>query len=110
AAGYGSIFLPLKSQRAIRWNETKRAPRRLLDEDDLHSIRKCQCPSCVTSSRVQRRLALLRKDFHNRSLHNAWVISNQFRQWPATRRQMADVVGAGLLGPSWAIKPLASAS
>jgi queuine/archaeosine tRNA-ribosyltransferase len=60
AAGYGSIFLPMKSQRTLRWNGEKRPPRRLLDQSDVSQIERCRCPICLGLP-VERRIASARQ-------------------------------------------------
>ena len=101
AAGFGSIFLPLKSQRAITWNEVKGPPRRTLDRDDLAALQACLCPVCRSAKTVRARIAKLKRDFHNRSIHNAWVVSNQTNYWPQTRREMHHLISTGYFGPYW---------
>ena len=102
AAGFGSIFLPLKSQRAIRWNTQKRPPRKVLEKLDLPDLGHCHCPICVTRRGVKERIQYLRGHFHNRAIHNAWITANQFRYWPRSRNLMLDLIGEGKLGRGWA--------
>lgn len=102
AAGFGSIFLPMKSQRTIKWNETKKAPRKLLDNDDIAQLRQCGCPICRATNSVDAQLWDLRSDFYNRSIHNAWTITHQYDYWPPTRAAMRRLVANGGLGPQWA--------
>jgi queuine/archaeosine tRNA-ribosyltransferase len=102
AAGFGSIFLPLKSQRTIKWNESKKAPRKLLDDDDLAQLQRCECPICRSTKSVDAQLLDLRSDFYNRSIHNAWTITHQYKYWPPTRAAMRRFVANGGLGPQWA--------
>ena len=102
AAGFGSIFLPLKSQRTVKWNKDKGAPRKLLDYADIAQLEKCDCPICRSTNAIDARISLLRNDFYNRSIHNAWTITNQFKYWPRTRAQMRSFVADGGLGPQWA--------
>jgi queuine/archaeosine tRNA-ribosyltransferase len=101
AAGFGSIFLPLKSQRAVIWNGSKRAPRKLLDDSDLEQLQQCGCPFCIQSSSIADKIELLQRDFHSRAIHNAWTISNQYRYWPKTRSAMTKFIGEGYLGRPW---------
>ncbi|SCB11877.1 Alpha/beta hydrolase family protein [Bradyrhizobium yuanmingense] len=102
AAGFGSIFLPMKSQRTIKWNETKKAPRKLLDNDDISQLRQCGCPICRATNSVDAQLWDLRSDFYNRSIHNAWTITHQYDYWPPTRAAMRRLVANGGLGAQWA--------
>jgi queuine/archaeosine tRNA-ribosyltransferase len=102
AAGFGSIFLPLKSQRAVIWDRTKRAPRKLLDTHDLDLLEACRCPVCLPNKIVADRVRTLQDHFYNRSIHNAWTVKNQFRYWPNTKRKMRDFMGEGRLGQQWA--------
>lgn len=92
AAGYGSIFLPLKSQREIRWNKERGSPRKKLDSADFAELADCGCPMCRSEETVKRRVSTLRKHFHNRSIHNAWVISNQVEYWPKSRLEMHSLI------------------
>lgn len=101
AAGYGSIFLPMKSQRVVKWNREKGPPRRLLDESDLIQIEKCGCPICRGKS-VRQRLAAFQRHFYDRSIHNAWTIMHQSRFWPRSRHALSHAVSNGALGSSWA--------
>jgi queuine/archaeosine tRNA-ribosyltransferase len=102
AAGFGSIFLPLKSQRTIKWNESKKAPRKLLDDGDIAQLKRCECPICRSTNSVDAQLFHLRNDFYNRSIHNAWTITHQYKYWPPTRTEMRLFVANGGLGPQWA--------
>jgi queuine/archaeosine tRNA-ribosyltransferase len=102
AAGFGSVFLPLKSQRVIKWDRSKNPPRRCLDPADLADIERCGCPICRTKSNLNQRLAALRRSFYNRSIHNAWIVSNQFEFWPRSRRELLSLVSRGGLGVDWA--------
>jgi len=102
AAGFGSIFLPLRSQRVVTWNVVKSAPRKLLDNDDLDLLRDCCCPSCLASSSIETRLTALRGNFVNRSIHNAWTIKTQYKHWPKAISSMTEFIGNGNLGPHWA--------
>lgn len=101
AAGFGSIFLPFKSQRIIRWTGEK-PPRKLLDDSDLQQISVCRCPICGQKSSLRQKVIALGKDFHNRSIHNAWTLSNQYAFWPSTREGMNLLVTKGILGKQWA--------
>jgi queuine/archaeosine tRNA-ribosyltransferase len=102
AAGFGSIFLPLRSQRAVRWNKEKRPPRRLLDSSDFVQLMLCRCPICEERPSIRSRLAAFRSDFHNRSIHNAWVIIHQVGSWPNNRSGMKLLISNGNFGPAWA--------
>jgi queuine/archaeosine tRNA-ribosyltransferase len=102
AAGFGSIFLPLKSQRAIKWNDTGPPPRKQLDESDLMQLADCRCPICFRSPSVGATLLLFKSSFHNRSIHNAWTTAHQMNYWPVTRAAMRALVSNGKLGPAWA--------
>jgi queuine/archaeosine tRNA-ribosyltransferase len=102
AAGFGSIFLPLKSQRAVRWNTTKRPPRKLLDAEDLLQLELCECPMCSKCDSLEARLVGLRSNFYNRSIHNAWVVSQQMTILPKSRMRVASLVEDGCLGTAWA--------
>lgn len=102
AAGYGSIFLPLKSQRVISWNRTKSPPRKILDDTDIAQIEICNCPICESRLTIDLKLSALREGFYNRSIHNAWIVSNQFKYWPKGRPAMASLIASGAFGAKWA--------
>ena len=102
AAGFGSIFLPLKSQRTVKWNEDKKAPRRLLDDSDVDQLTKCECPICCSTNSIDARISSLRSGFYNRSIHNAWTITHQYKYWPQTRAAMRLFIANGGLGAQWA--------
>jgi queuine/archaeosine tRNA-ribosyltransferase len=53
AAGYGSIFLPLQSQRVVRWNKEAGPPRKVLSVEDLQVLRGCDCPICRSVPTVE---------------------------------------------------------
>lgn len=101
-AGFGSIFLPLKSQRVVSWNSKKRLPRRLLDESDLEQLEKCKCPICRTKPTIESLLSDFRNSYHSRSIHNAWTIINQKAYWPTSRSGMLSLIARGSFGPGWA--------
>jgi queuine/archaeosine tRNA-ribosyltransferase len=101
AAGFGSIFLPLKSQRTVRWNLDRRPPRKVLTEEDREQLLSCGCPVC-RSVDGDERLRGLWESFEKRSIHNAWTIVNQYKFWPDDRASMAKFVASGNLGPHWA--------
>jgi queuine/archaeosine tRNA-ribosyltransferase len=102
AAGFGSIFLPLKSQRVIKWNLEKRPPRRLLDDSDIAELELCACPICTERPIMASRLADFRSSFHNRSIHNAWAVTHQMEYWPPGRSGIRNLVSKGNLGLAWA--------
>ena len=101
AAGYGSIFLPMKSQRVVRWNPDKNPPRKLLDESDLTQIENCRCPVCRGKS-VGQRLDAFRRHFYDRSIHNAWTLLHQVQSWPRSRAALLRAISNGALGANWA--------
>jgi queuine/archaeosine tRNA-ribosyltransferase len=101
AAGYGSIFLPMKSQRTVRWNGEKRPPRKLLDKSDISQIESCRCPICIDQP-IDKRIEAFRQYFHSRSIHNAWTILNQWESWPSSRLKLMALISNGLLGERWA--------
>lgn len=101
AAGFGSIFFPMKSQRVVKWNNEKRPPRRQLDDSDLSQLDNCGCPVCRNRS-IKQKLGALRRHFHNRSIHNAWTLAHQCNSWPPTREGLASNICGGSLGPNWA--------
>lgn len=102
AAGFGSIFLPLKTQRAVIWNDSKGPPRKVLDESDIAQIDVCRCPACGSMNSTAKRVSLLKKSFYYRALHNAWTITNQYRYWPGTRSELRSMLNSGVLGLNWA--------
>jgi len=102
AAGFGSVFLPLKTQRAVIWNRTKTPPRRTLDESDLAQIDLCGCPSCGSATSTSKRVALMKSSFRYRAIHNAWTIINQYKYWPKTRIELRSLLQSGGLGENWA--------
>jgi queuine/archaeosine tRNA-ribosyltransferase len=102
AAGYGSIFLPLKSQCVINWDRKSKPPRRFIDKDDLAQLELCRCPICAGSASVSSRLKHLQVNFYNRSIHNAWVVTHQMDYWPRTRDKMISLVSSEVLGSAWA--------
>jgi hypothetical protein len=75
AAGFGSIFLPLKSQRAIRWNADARPPRKILGEDDLVQLRSCACPTCAPLGSIEAQIndLLAAQDCEERYGENYWL-------------------------------------
>lgn len=77
AAGFGSVFLPLKSQRIIAPRGSERAIRKVLDRTDAADLMQCECPVCKRSATLRGRIGFLKKSFHDRSIHNAWVSANQ---------------------------------
>jgi queuine/archaeosine tRNA-ribosyltransferase len=102
AAGFGSIFLPMKSQRIVTWSNDTKRPRKLLDDSDLEQIDACSCPICRSKKSTSSRLAAFNKGFHNRAIHNAWTLCNQFRSWPRNRSAMMSLLANGIFGPRWA--------
>ena len=82
AAGFGSVFLPLKSQRIVAPVGSERAVRKVLDSTDAVDLMRCECPICSSSATLRGRIGLFKKSFHNRSIHNAWVLAHQFLHWP----------------------------
>jgi queuine/archaeosine tRNA-ribosyltransferase len=102
AAGFGSIFLPMKSQRVVVWPRDMKPPRKMLDESDLEQIASCACPICRSRASTSSRLAAFAKGFHNRAIHNAWTVCNQFRSWPRNRSAMISLLANGIFGPKWA--------
>lgn len=103
AAGFGSVFLPLKSQRIIAPQGNERAVRKVLDRTDAADLMRCECPICRRRATLRGRIGSFKKSFHNRSIHNAWVIANQFLDWPRTRADLSSLVMEGGLGPQWAL-------
>lgn len=103
AAGFGSVFLPLKSQRIVAPRGSGRAVRKVLDSTDKADLMRCECPICSRSTNLRGRIGLFKKSFHNRSIHNAWVIANQFLNWPRSRAELSLLVTEGGLGPQWAL-------
>lgn len=102
AAGFGSIFLPLKSQRVIKWNADARPPRKILGEDDLVQLRSCACPTCAPLGSIETQINDLSTSFRSRSIHNAWVIVNQHSYWPRSKSLLETFIGEGNLGLPWA--------
>jgi queuine/archaeosine tRNA-ribosyltransferase len=102
AAGFGSVFLPLKSQRVVTWNRDCRAPRKTLDKSDRVQLGRCNCPICVKHPLIRARVAALRTSFHNRSIHNAWTLIHQRVAWPRDRTGMVSLIREGTFGPKWA--------
>ena len=102
AAGFGSIFLPLKSQRVVKWNEKTGPPRKLLDRSDLDQLELCECPVCASRVNAASSLAAFKKSFVDRSIHNAWTLANQVRYWPLGRNRMLALVQQGHFGSAWA--------
>jgi hypothetical protein len=103
AAGFGSVFLPLKSQRIVAPAGSERAVRKVLDGTDAADLMRCGCPICIRSATFRGRIGFFKKSFHNRSIHNAWVIANQFLHWPRSRPELSLLVAEGGLGPRWAL-------
>jgi tRNA-guanine family transglycosylase len=101
AAGFGSIFLPLVSQRVVKWRRGVPPPRKTLTTNDHDQLTLCRCPVCSTHGPLQLRLKSLRESFHNRSTHNAWVLLNQWSYWPTSRNAVAVQVSNGCLGSVW---------
>jgi tRNA-guanine family transglycosylase len=103
AAGFGSIFLPYQSQRAIKWDLERGPPRKTLSKSDLSQLRLCKCPVCKTKSGLASKLRSFERSFHFRSIHNAWTVANQSAFWPKERSDLRLEVAAGKLGQAWAI-------
>jgi queuine/archaeosine tRNA-ribosyltransferase len=102
AAGFGSIFLPLTSQRVVKWNAEKRPPRKLLEQGDFQYLQLCKCPICVRRPSIADKLSAFRVSFYNRSIHNAWAIINQVKYWPRGREGVMNLISKGDLGAAWA--------
>jgi len=102
AAGFGSLFLPLRSQRAVGSANGAKPPRKLLDASDLVQLEACRCPVCVEGSTLESRLSTFRRSFHSLSIHNAWTLVNQYQYWPNGRNEMLALVARGELGKTWA--------
>jgi queuine/archaeosine tRNA-ribosyltransferase len=102
AAGFGSIFLPLKSQRTVRWNTERRPPRKMLSDEDAELLRYCGCPVCRSATSLQEQITGFWASFEKRSIHNAWTTANQHRFWPSSRPALLNFVGDGNLGAHWA--------
>src|SRR5205085_412252 len=60
AAGFGSIFLPFRSQRTIRWRRGSRPPRKTLTNSDRVELANCECPVCSKQSSISGRVKALR--------------------------------------------------
>ncbi|XIA63667.1 hypothetical protein ACFIOY_32100 [Bradyrhizobium sp. TZ2] len=103
AAGFGSVFFPLKSQRILSHAVDKRPVRKLIDKDDLSSLSICRCPICKRGTSVRARVNTLKANFHNRAIHNAWTLAHQFEAWPQSRAELAASISSGLLGTDWAL-------
>lgn len=102
AAGYGSIFLPLQSQRAVRWNKEAGPPRKVLSGVDLQLLRCCDCPICRSVTTIEEQVQGFWESFEKRSIHNAWTTATQYKSWPSTRGEMMGFISNGNLGPRWA--------
>jgi queuine/archaeosine tRNA-ribosyltransferase len=102
AAGYGSIFLPLKSQRVIVWGKASSPPRKLLNDADRNWLASCVCPACKDRGSIQLRIKTLRQSFEKRSIHNAWTLRTQYEFWPKTNSDFERLISEGGLGPNWA--------
>jgi queuine/archaeosine tRNA-ribosyltransferase len=108
AAGFGSIFLPFRSQRVVKWKRNFPPPRRTLDSVDLEDLDNCICPICRLRPTIVRKLRALRSSFYYRAIHNAWVITNQWSYWPTSRAALAIGVASGSLGERWARAAIAT--
>lgn len=102
AAGFGSVFLPMKSQRLVAWTAESKAPRKMIDDSDRAEIALCRCPACSRNESVESRLEAFRSHFSARSIHNAWIVANQSRWWPKSRKSLQEIVANGAVGPNWA--------
>jgi len=102
AAGYGSIFLPLKSQRVIVWRKASSPPRKLLNDADRNWLASCACPACKDRGSIRLRLRNLGQSFEKRSIHNAWTVRTQYEAWPKTKSDFERLIAEGGLGPNWA--------
>ena len=100
AAGFGVIFLPLKSQRVVGPTKRVSSMHGTLDHADLEQIERCRCPICDQLS-LDRRLLLLGQHFHFRAIHNAWTSVNQVKYWPRSLSALKKFVAEGNLGRSW---------
>ncbi|MGE5540238.1 MAG: hypothetical protein ACM30I_16600 [Gemmatimonas sp.] len=101
AAGFGSIFLPMKSQRLVAWPRQSKPPRKLLDAADLAEIQLCGCPVCAERPALAAKLRAFRRSFLARSVHNAWTVTNQASFWPRGRLAMLAAMSNGALGLDW---------
>jgi queuine/archaeosine tRNA-ribosyltransferase len=101
AAGFGSVFLPLKTQRIVTW-AGERPPRKLMDASDLRDLANCQCPICRRSASVKGRLRSMKGHFQNRAIHNAWTITRLAVPRDKTRAQVRSFLALGGLGKGWA--------
>jgi queuine/archaeosine tRNA-ribosyltransferase len=102
AAGFGSIFLPYQSQRAIKWDLDQGPPRKTLSKSDLSQLRMCRCPICRKKAAFGAKLKSFEGSFHFRSIHNAWTVANQSAFWPEKRSDLRLEVEGGKLGQAWA--------
>jgi tRNA-guanine family transglycosylase len=91
AAGFGSIYIPGKSQRLLSWKMESKRPRPLISEADRYLLAKCECPVCRTIPQLQQRLRRLNTGFEPRSLHNLWVLRNEVIALAASRRENQEV-------------------
>lgn len=101
AAGFGVIFLPLKSQRTMRSITNIGTLGNLSGRADLDQIEQCRCPICHQQT-LDKRLALLGHHFHFRAIHNAWTSVNQTKYWPRSLPALKNLVAGGNLGRPWA--------
>jgi len=101
AAGFGSIFLPMKSQRIVHVHTDSRPTKKILDDSDLEDLKICACPICGKERDVERVLSLFRESFHYRAVHNAWVVSDQARYW-GRRTELIKAIAGGSMGSAWA--------
>jgi hypothetical protein len=101
AAGFGSIFLPMTSQRTVSWNVEEKPPRKLLGDSDFLQLAKCKCPICRHLD-VPDKIDAFRRHFYNRAIHNAWIVLHQWQFWPHSRRNLLSDIANGTLGAGWA--------
>lgn len=102
AAGFGSIFLPLRSQRVVKWSAGTAPPRKTLTRSDLDQLQLCRCPICEDKPTIALKLEAFKDSYYDRSIHNAWVVAYQSVFWPKKRSALFAEVASGSFGSAWA--------
>lgn len=76
-AAYGAIQLPGISDRFLSPRPNSPKPRRVINTKETHVLKCCKCPICFRYSRVGWRKRRLDNSFKSRSIHNAWVFTQE---------------------------------
>jgi len=96
AAGFGTIFLPGRSERFVAdLRGRRRNSRPMIDEDDRELLSVCACPACATRPHTDDRVAVLSGHYVPRAVHNAWTLLNEaanLRRAASTKETWAEFI------------------